>query len=341
MEQRPSRNAFTLVELLVVIAIIGVLVALLLPAVQAAREAARRQQCGNNLKNIGLACQNYLDSQKTFPTGGWGWFWVGDADRGFKRGQPGGWVYNILPYLEQGPLHKMAGDGGRDTLSDAQKAGALKVIVSPVDMVRCPSRRIQNIYPKPVDGSFYAHNAATGTGIIVAGRSDYAINCGSKNSNETGNFPGATGATYATAEKYTGWLTDPLGWTVAARPVETYNGVSFQRSEVGLKHLTDGTSSTYLVGEKYLNPVDYESGQDGGDNETWCTGFNNDNFRAAFDVPAPDQMGVSNSVKFGSAHAVGAFFVWCDGHVTMESYDIDQKVHRANANRFDEGSANP
>ncbi len=344
MERRPVRGAFTLVELLVVIAIIGVLVALLLPAVQAAREAARRQQCGNNLKNIGLACQNYLDTQKTFPTGGWGWFWVGDADRGFDRDQPGGWVYNILPYMEQGPLHKMAGDGSRDNLSAGQKAGALKVIISPVDMVRCPSRRIQNIYPKPVDGSFYAHNAATGTAPIVAGRSDYAINCGSKNSNETGTFPGAVGTNYASANTYTGWLTDELGWTIpkgAARPIETFNGVSFQRSEVGLKHLTDGTTATYLVGEKYLNPNDYETGVDGGDNETWCTGFNNDNFRSGFDLPAADQMGVTHTVKFGSAHAVGCHFVWCDGHVTMESYDIDQKVHRANANRFDEGSANP
>jgi prepilin-type N-terminal cleavage/methylation domain-containing protein/prepilin-type processing-associated H-X9-DG protein len=345
MERRPSRGAFTLVELLVVIAIIGVLVALLLPAVQAAREAARRQQCGNNLKNIGLACQNYLDTNKTFPTGGWGWFWVGDADRGFDRDQPGGWIYNILPYMEQAALHKMAGDGSRDTLSTAQKDGALTVIKSPVEIVRCPSRRIQSIYPKPVDGSFYANNASTGTGNIVAGRSDYAINCGSKNSNETGTFPGATGATYDTANKYTAWLTDELGWTItksaAARPIETYNGVSFQRSEVGLKHLTDGTTTTYLVGEKYLNPNDYESGLDGGDNETWCTGFNNDNFRAAFDVPAADQIGVSDSLKFGSAHPVGCHFVWCDGHVTMENYDIERTVHRANGNRFDEGSANP
>ena len=179
----------------------------------------------------------------------------------------------------------------------------------------------------------------------MAGRSDYAINCGSKNSNETGTFPGATGATYDTANKYTAWLTDELGWTItksaAARPIEAYNGVSFQRSEVGLKHLTDGTTTTYLVGEKYLNPNDYESGLDGGDNETWCTGFNNDNFRAAFDVPAADQIGVSDSLKFGSAHPVGCHFVWCDGHVTMENYDIERTVHRANGNRFDEGSANP
>jgi prepilin-type N-terminal cleavage/methylation domain-containing protein len=189
MNGRFVRRAFTLVELLVVIAIIGVLVALLLPAVQAAREAARRQQCSNNLKQLALAAQNHHDAHKIFPTGGWGWFWVGDADRGFDRDQPGGWVFNLLPFMEQQALHKKAGDGSRDTMSTGQHAGAQQVIVQPVEMVRCPSRRIQSIYPKPVDGDFYAQNAARGTGSVVAGRSDYAISVGDRDVNETSDFP--------------------------------------------------------------------------------------------------------------------------------------------------------
>src|SRR3954453_2916900 len=103
IERRSHRVlGFTLVELLVVIAIIGILVALLLPAIQAAREAARRTQCKNHLKQIAVACLNYESSQKAFPAGGWGFRWMGDPDRGMGRGQPGGWIFQVCSYLEEG-----------------------------------------------------------------------------------------------------------------------------------------------------------------------------------------------------------------------------------------------
>jgi hypothetical protein len=241
--------------------------------------------------------------------------------------------------MEQNALHRLAGDGSRDTIGASQLAGALQVVVSPVEMIRCPSRRIQNVFPKPFDGDFYAQNAARGAGGGgVAGRSDYAICVGDRNENETWFFPDhdPTGpqSSYANANAYT-WTTDPHGQNQGG--LVRYNGVGFQRSEVSIRHLTDGTSSTYLVGEKYMNPVNYETGTDQGDNETWCTGFNNDNCRSAFELPAADQAEVEHTGRFGSAHAAGWYVSWCDGHVSMESFDVDIAVHRANANRADGG----
>jgi hypothetical protein len=256
-------------------------------------------------------------------------------------------VYNILPFVEQATMHQLAGDGSRDAISVAQKDNALRVVQSPLDLIRCPSRRIQNVYPKPVDGAYYARNCSNATGNVVAGRSDYAINCGDRNVTEAPGGGGA-GPGPGSATDYSGaigfdWVWDSFGIPLAEAGFNEItsgnflSGVSFRRSTIGEKNVVDGLSNTYLIGEKYLNPLNYETGTDNGDNETWCTGFNNDNFRTAFDPPLNDTPGVSSQNRFGSAHAAGCYFVWCDGHVSFESYDIDQFVHRGNANRTDGG----
>src|SRR5258706_4890817 len=128
---------FTLVELLVVIAIIGILVALLLPAVQAAREAARRTQCTNQLKQLATGCMNHESTLKYYPCGGWGWDWVGDADRGNGQNQPGGWMYNILPFLEENARHDLPKDGDPNNQLAAQLDGARQMLLDPIPIIKC------------------------------------------------------------------------------------------------------------------------------------------------------------------------------------------------------------
>ena len=147
-----KKNAFTLVELLVVIAIIGMLVGLLLPAVQQAREAARQMQCGNNLKNLGLASLNHESAAQALPSGGWFCWYVGDPDRGFGPNQPGNWQYSLLPFLEQNALFQLGADGDPVGVSTSQKEGAEECVKTPLSVFHCPSKRQTKIYPLPTSG---------------------------------------------------------------------------------------------------------------------------------------------------------------------------------------------
>ena len=110
---------------------------LLLPAIQAAREAARRTQCKNNLKQIGLAAQNHLNTQKFFPTGGWGYHWVGDPDHGYGMSQPGGWGFTLLPYIEEKTIYNM----GRGLTAAAKMTALGQMMATPAPFFCCPSRR--------------------------------------------------------------------------------------------------------------------------------------------------------------------------------------------------------
>jgi len=321
-QRSDERIAFTLVELLVVITIIGILISLLLPAVQAAREAARQLQCANNLKQLGLAAHQHVEAQGHFPTGGWGWWWVGDADRGFTRRQPGGWVYNVLPYLEQESLHQLPKDDDRDQMTSRQKEGALKLVRTPLSMLNCPTRRRSTLYPKPVDGTFVAYNATriSASDNTVA-RSCYAANAGSQSRTEYFGGPNSL-----VPDTWSGW-----------HDVTHCNGLCFERSEVKPAHVTDGQSNTILLGEKNINPQHYATGKLGSENETAYTGFNNDNYRSTHAnwPPTPDRIGFNTGAHFGSAHSSGCYFAFGDGSVRQLRYSIDKTVWSYLGNRKD------
>ena len=127
-------GGFTLVELLVVVAIIAILIGLLLPAVNSARESGRVVQCKNNLKQMGMACLAHEEAQGFFPTGGWGWFWVGDPDGGYGYSQPGGWIYNILPHTDKSDLHDLGLGGSTSVKNQA----VLKLVATPLTFTNCP-----------------------------------------------------------------------------------------------------------------------------------------------------------------------------------------------------------
>jgi prepilin-type N-terminal cleavage/methylation domain-containing protein len=343
--------AFTLVELLVVIAIIGILVALLLPAIQSAREAGRRAQCKNNLRQIALACMNHESTHKVFPRGGWGWHWMGDPDKGYGPQQPGGWIYAATPYLEETNVFSV-GKG----LPVAEKAQALKLQLSAVIPVyNCPTRRpavalsARNPLGKYVEvddsgNEKPPYNAAVPDTLA---KTDYAINGGTSRSPSTqaGGFPPNAAPPLAT-DCVGGWPSCPGLAADMLAIANVWNGVSTKMTGAKISQITDGTSKTALVGEKalptrfyntgYGDPPNYAGGDNGGDNNSMYQGYDLDNTRWIGRVPSQDsdQMPPDHYNDYGSAHASAMHMAMCDGSVQVVAYDIDPKVwglygHRA------------
>ena len=329
MRDSSPRHAFTIVELLVVLAIIGLLIALLLPAVQAVRESARRMQCSNNLKQLSLGVLQHVSTHQQYPTGGWGWYWVGDPDRGIGRRQPGGWVYNILPYIEQRQTYILPQDGDQYAITDRQKAGANAMTKTLLPIANCPTRRPCMLFPKPDAGTIVAYNAADNDpDNNVSARGDYAINCGDQDFDEYFGGP----ETLALGDTSSYWVNIHRQYGI---DIGKLSGISFERSEITPDQVRDGTSRTIMLGEKYLNPDYYTSGLKYYDNESLYTGFNNDNFRSAFEPPTRDHLGLTDPLLFGSAHAQNSNFVFCDGSIRQIGYDVDATVFACLGNRAD------
>jgi prepilin-type processing-associated H-X9-DG protein/prepilin-type N-terminal cleavage/methylation domain-containing protein len=307
----PSRKAFSLVELLVVIAIIVLLMALMMPAIQKVREAANRMICANNLKQLGIAIHNHHVDFHRFPSGGWGWFWVGDPDRGTDFGQPGGWVYNIMPWIEQDTLHEI----GHAMPPKQKNQESTYRISRTLALLNCPSRR--NGGPYPNANNFFYANAANPPPLLA--RSDYAANCGDQNSDEF--FSGPPNLAAGDNPRFPWPNTNNL------------TGVIFQRSMIRIDDVKNGTSNTYLLGEKYLNPDHYEDGRDPSDNENMYVGYDNDINRNTHDPPLRDRPGLTNTFRFGSPHPGGVNMLMCDGSVQQVGYDVEPAVHKRAGNR--------
>jgi len=321
-----NRNGFTLVELLVVIAIIGVLVALLLPAVQAAREAARRMQCTNNLKQLALGCLNHENTHGFFPTGGWTNGWRGDPERGVGKKQPGGWLFCVLPYIESHALYNMASGfptrGRIWPLSAPKQAAIAEMAGVPVATFYCPTRR--SPVPLPARQTTY-YNSFTPS---IAARNDYAANAGSL---IPGSYGRASTATYIHAP-------DDL-----FPPEDFWNGIAFVRSEVRVAEISDGLSKTYMIGEKYLNADCYLTCPGGvldeGDDDGAFSGHDANQYRLTNQSPAyhpkQDTPGLSHFWAFGSAHPSVFNMAMCDGSVHTISYNIDLTTHEYQGGRND------
>lgn len=329
-----ERRGFTLVELLVVIAIIAMLVSLLLPAVQSAREAARRTQCINNLKQMGLGALNHESAHGSLPSGGWGKEWTSDPNRGFGPDQPGSWQFNILPFVEEGSIHDLA--DGTPSGTPAFNELSRQMHLTPLALFHCPSRRDAEIQP----GAWSICFNSTANRLPKFAKNDYAANAGDGREN--------SGDRYQIPDSYDRADDPRWEWSITNDPNDPLycSGIVYYRSEVTIAQIPDGTSKTIFAGEKYLRPESYNYAEPSfGDNQSLYTGFEWDNTRLTRHVlgdpgsevylPRQDRIGYSNVRAFGSAHGAGFNAVFCDGSVRTIGYDVDGETYRRIGNRRD------
>ena len=361
---RDTARGFTLVELLVVIAIIGILVALLLPAIQSAREAARRIQCKDNLKNIGLACLNHENTYKVFPTGGetWGVFIEDYIVNGKVAGLPKiglGWGYQILPYLEEGAIQNIvSGDQMRGVVVPIyicpsrrgvvyhDNGRGIPVVLTDYASTQPCTRRVAETSPdggevNPVDPAV-TQNYSWHEVFLLAYSGDQSSNQGIPevrddvlSSHPVGNPPRDNGV-------YDGVIVrSPWVWKANIPAFGLLDGVFAKNAPFPTKvsKITDGTSKTVLIAEKYVRSDQYiPGGEDDfrpSDNTGWTDGWDPDVMRCTCVRPLND--GETDGIRtgefgedgppyvwnLGSAHTGGFNAVFADGSVHTINYDID------------------
>jgi prepilin-type N-terminal cleavage/methylation domain-containing protein/prepilin-type processing-associated H-X9-DG protein len=293
---KPHRSGFTLIELLVVIAIIGILIGLLLPAVQMAREAARRTSCMNNLKQIGMAIQNYHDVYKVLPPG---YVEVFDAT-GNENGPGWGWAALLLPYLEEGNLHQAI----QFDLPIESPANA-RPRTSQITTYLCPSDS-----PEPT----WIATTYDLTGTPRQTVCDVA----------SANYIGVFGTT---------------------EPGVDGDGIFFRNAKIALRNITDGTSHTMAVGERFHRLCQ----------ATWVGAVTNANLYPPPGSTAPPVVDNSTGMilghtgdgngpgaadshvnQFSSLHGQGVNFLFADGHVQFLNESMDYKTYQALSTRAGE-----
>jgi prepilin-type N-terminal cleavage/methylation domain-containing protein/prepilin-type processing-associated H-X9-DG protein len=288
------RRGFTLIELLVVIAIIAVLIALLLPAVQQAREAARRTQCKNNMKQLGLAMHNYHDTFRVFPPG---WIAVDPATnaQSAHEGISGfGWGTMLLPQIDQSPLYNQL--NLNLAINDPANLPHIKTILP---AFVCPS----DIAPEQTWE--IEEEGSPGTVLAELATANYIAAFGTEELHGCENAPGTA--------------------PVTAQGQCIGDGTMYHNSRIGVRDITDGTSSTIFIGERKTKPKD-------GWWSTW-SGMVPEGEEAFQRIlgsldHVPNHPS-SHLDDFSSYHVGGSQFLLADGHVRFVSENIDSQLYRA------------